>query len=190
MKRIIQTITAFLICICPISASTPKINLSSVEFVHRWSQGTQHEFTPDGQEDLGSWEDMVTVNHYPDSGTGESLAGIANNVLGIYHKNGAVILRTDSKPRTTENEAEHLIVVAFPRPEFIEIVFARLAIEKKEAYAIIYSHRIYGSDTGNLASAWLHENGQKTEEALMQLLLDDLVSTVTEIGAKAKVATP
>jgi len=33
-----------------------------VDYFHRWSSATQHEFTPAEQEDLEHWTDMVTVN--------------------------------------------------------------------------------------------------------------------------------
>jgi len=163
-----------------LSAEENKINLLGEDFVHRWSKGTQHEFTPSGQVDLKSWKDMLTVNHYPDSKTGEALAGVANNLLGLYKQHGGHVLRTNSIPRTEEKEAEHLIVVALPQKKFIEIVFARLVMNEAEGCSIVYSHRIYGSQAGDEASAWLKENGQKSEKELMGLNLSEAFLAINE----------
>src|SRR6476646_860747 len=53
-------------------------------YFHRWSQNEQHEFTPDKQEDLEKWSDMLTINGYPSVGDGESLATAANAILENY----------------------------------------------------------------------------------------------------------
>jgi hypothetical protein len=55
------------------------VTFRGVEYTLRLSQGTQHEFTPAGQEDLDSWTDMLTLNLYPEATTGEVLAGVANS---------------------------------------------------------------------------------------------------------------
>lgn len=57
-----------------------------VGYFHRWSKNDQHEFTPEKQEDLNKWSDMVTVNGYPDVGDGERLAATANAVLENYKR--------------------------------------------------------------------------------------------------------
>ena len=50
-------------------------------FVHRWSQGDQHEFTPDNDTDLKNWRDMITLNVHAQATGGEQLADVANKVL-------------------------------------------------------------------------------------------------------------
>jgi hypothetical protein len=47
-----------------------------VGYFHRWSQNTQHEFTPAGQEDLKKWADMVTLNAYTHVRDGDALAAV------------------------------------------------------------------------------------------------------------------
>ena len=138
-----------------------------VEYFHRWSKGDQQEFTPRGQEDLARWTDMVTINRYPNVANGEALAAVANGVLENYKSNRAIVLRTDSVPRTAEKPAEYLIVVIFPRPDFIEMVFARFKIVDGIGTSAIYSHRKYGKHIGEQMSEWLKVNGPATEKALM-----------------------
>jgi hypothetical protein len=138
-------------------------------YLLRWSLKHQHEFTPVGQEDLNRWTDMVTINTYPGVSDGEGLADVANRVLGNYKRNKAMVLRTDSIPRTAVRPAEHLIVVLFPVRDYIEAVFARLRMADGRGTAVIYSHRLYGRKAGDAMAAWLKANGTTVERRLMAL---------------------
>ncbi len=140
-------------------------SLADVKYFHRYTKDDQHEYTPDGQEDLKAWTDMVTINFYPKDGV--ALAATANAVLETYKANRAVVVKTTSVPRTKNKPAEHLIVVTFSRPEFIEAAFARFRMHNGVGSAVIYSHRVYGKKAGNEMSAWLAKNGPTTEKNLM-----------------------
>jgi hypothetical protein len=139
-----------------------------VSYFHRWSKDDQHEFTPEGQEDLDKWSDMITVNAYPNVDEGEGLATTANAVLENYKSHGARVLKTSSIPRKAERPAEHFIAVLFTQPDFIEVAFARFTLVDGKGYSFIYSHRIYGEQIGDQASAWLSANGEETEKALLE----------------------
>ena len=143
------------------------LNFNRTEYVHRWSQNDLHEFTPPGQEDLSKWTDMLTINFYPQVKTGEGLALVANQVLENYKTQNGRVLKTDSVPRTVEKPAEHLIVVVFGRPTFLEAVEARFKLVNGKGVSIIYSHRVYGKEVGPAMSIWLKENGPSIEKALM-----------------------
>jgi hypothetical protein len=140
---------------------------ADVKYYHRFAKDDQHEYTPAGQEDLNHWTDMVTTHRYPKAKDGVGLAAKANAVLENYKAHKAMVVKTDSKPRTNDKPAEHLIAVLFPRPEFIEAVFARFKMHDGTGAAIIYSHRIHGHAAGNDMSAWLQKNGPSTEKRLM-----------------------
>jgi len=139
-----------------------------VEYFHRWSKDDQHEFTPDKQEELNKWSDMITMNVYPDVEEAEDLAETANAVLENYRSHQAEVLKTNSVPRTTARPAEHLIAVVFARPDFIEVAFARFRLMDGKGCSFVYSHRIYGEKIGDKASAWLSANGPAIEKALME----------------------
>jgi len=156
-----------------IAIADNKISYLGEEYIHRWSKDTQHEFTPSGQEELKKWEDMLTVNLYPDVKSGEGLAEVANKLLGLYQQHNALVLKTNSVPRTDKKEAEHLIAVVLPQKEYLEIVFTRLAMTDQKAGAIVYSHRIYGTEAGNIASKWLEDNAQASENSLMKLSISN-----------------
>ena len=150
------------------SAGAAAFSLAGTPYFHRFTKGDQHEYTPEGQEDLNAWTDMVTVHYYRNAKDGDALAATANAVLENYKANKALILRTDSVPRTASRPAEHLIVAVFPRPEFIEVAFARFRMHRGVGTASIYSHRIYGRQAGDAMQAWLEKNGPTTETTLMK----------------------
>lgn len=137
-------------------------------YFHRWSKNNQHEFTPDKQEDLEKWSDMITVNGYPDVHDGDRLAQTANAVLENYKKVPGKVLKTNSVPRTANQPAEHFIAVSFTQPAFIEVAFARFNIVDGTGGSFVYSHRFYGEKMAEQASAWLDANGAAIEKALME----------------------
>lgn len=139
-----------------------------VTYLHRWMENDQHEFTPEGQEDLQRWSDMITINLHRTAKDGDALANVANGVLENYKRAGGRVLRTNSKPRTDTAPAEHLMVVILPQPTMIEIAFARFVLVDGMGCVVVYSHREYGEKIGPRVSAWLQENGPKIEPQLME----------------------
>lgn len=139
---------------------------ADVEYFHRFTDKDLHEYTPAGQQDLEKFADMVSINYYRTAKDGESLAVIANNVLGLYKKNQGVVLRTNSVPRTKEKPAEHLIVVAFIRPTFQEVAFARFRMHKGIGTSVVYSHRVYGDNAKDEMKGWLKKTGSDMEQAV------------------------
>jgi hypothetical protein len=128
----------------------------------------QHEFTPEGQEDLEKWSDMITVNVYPDAHDGDALAAKATAVLENYKSHNGRVLRTNSIPRTPDRPAEHFIAVVFGRRNFIEVAFARFKLVDGTRCSIVYSHRVYGEKVDDQMSAWLDHNRPKIERTLME----------------------
>jgi hypothetical protein len=153
----------------PQGNSKTKVTLkfNQTEYIHRWSQNGQNEFTPAGQENLEKWTDMVTIIFYPQASDGDSLARIANQVLENYKDTKGIILKTSSVPRTAERPAEHFIAAVLGRPTFLEAVQARFKLVDGNGVGIIYSHRIYGKEVGPQMSTWLKQNGPTLENVLM-----------------------
>jgi len=147
----------------------PAFTFGKQAYFHRYSKDNLQEFTPKGQSDLQKWTDMVTVNSYANAKDGDALAGAANSVLETYKANKAVVVKTSSVPRTPTKPAEHLIVVLFPHPEFIEASFSRFLLSKGVGFSVVYSHRIYGKKAGDALSQWLLKNGEKSEKELMAM---------------------
>ena len=147
---------------------TAAFSFAGANYFHRFTKGDQHEYTPSGQENLNAWTDMITIWTYPRAKGGDDLAAVANAVLENYKTNKAIVVKTDSVPRTEQKPAEHLIAVIFGRPDFIEAVFARFRMHNGVGSSVIYSHRIYGKSAGNQMSAWLKTNGPAMERDLMK----------------------
>ncbi|MBP6743625.1 hypothetical protein KA344_00260 [bacterium] len=165
----------------PVAAeSNLKFPFAGNEYVHRWSQKNQNEFTPLDQPNLNTWKDMMTINLYPGVKTGEALSAVANLVVVKYQEHGK-ILRTDSKERTATKPAEHIIAALLGDPKFLEAVFARFVLVNDSGYAIIYSHKVYGEKAGPEMSKWLKENGAETEQRLMAFDKIPTPKTLTEL---------
>lgn len=143
-------------------------SLGGIAYFHRYTTGDQHEYTPEGQEDLNAWTDMVTIHVYPNVRDGQALAATANAVLENYKQGKGMVLKTDSVPASAAKAAEHLIVVIFARPEFIEVAFARFRLNSGVGTAAIHSRRVYGKQAGNAMQAWLEKHGRVTETNLMK----------------------
>lgn len=148
------------------SPSARSFAFGGTTYVHRWSQNGQNEFTPPDDADLARWRDMVTINVRETVHDGDQLAAVANGVLGNYQKFGKVI-RTDSRPRTAQHPAEHLVVAVLGDAGFLEAAFARFVLVDGGALVIVYSHRIYASKAGDAMSQWLSANGPSVEKTLM-----------------------
>ena len=149
-------------------SDTARCEFRGVAYIHRWVDKDQHEYTPEGQEDLERWSDMITINLHRAAKDGDALANVANGVLENYKSAGGRVIRTDSKPRTDTSPAEHLVVVIFPQPTMIEIAFARFMLVDGMGCVVVYSRREYGEKIGPRVSAWLQENGPKIEQELME----------------------
>jgi hypothetical protein len=154
--------------IVSVQDKNPAFTFADVKYFHRFTDKDQHEYTPSGQEDLKAWTEMVTLLVYRNVKDGEGLAATANRVLETYKANRAVVVKTDSIPRTKDKPAEHLIVVIFGRPEFIEVAFSRFRMYNGLGSAVVFSHRIYGKAVGNMMQQWLEKNGATTETNLMK----------------------
>ena len=148
------------------SPGTASFVLGGVTYVHRWSHEGQHEFTPEGDDDLDRWTDMVTINVHEGVRDGDHLAATANAILANYQGAGEV-LRTDSRPRTEAAPAEHFVAAVLGSPAFLEAAFARVMLVEGTGVVVVYAHRVYGEAEGPAMSAWLGERGQEVEEALM-----------------------
>lgn len=123
---------------------------------------------------------MVTINLHRKVTDGEQLADVANRVLANYQSHGK-ILRTDSRPRTPQRPAEHLVVALLGNPSLLEAAFARFVLVDGVGTIIVYSRRFYGSDAANAMGTWLQGNGTATERTLMSWDTIPAASTLSRL---------
>ncbi len=137
-----------------------------IQYLHRWSKDGQNEFTPKSDGDLAHWRDMVTINVHETVRNGDQLADLANRVLDNYQSHGKIV-RSNSRPRTAQRPAEHLIVALLGNQALLETAFARIVLVDGVGVVAVYSHRAYGNAAAETTGEWLNANGQSLETTLM-----------------------
>ena len=142
------------------------LELGGLEFQHRWSEGNQHEFTPEGQDDLSRWQDMVTVIVAEGVETPDQLKALAGRVMGNYQRGGR-ILRAASGARSAEEPVEYLVVALLGNAELVEAVFARMVVIDGAGFVIIRARRGYDADAAEQVGAWVQQHGASVEKTLM-----------------------
>lgn len=150
-------------------------------FFRGLSQGDQFEFTPEGQEDLTTLTDSISVISYPTITDEEGLASVANNFITHYQsKPNAGILETSISGEKIENPGEHSIAILVVDPGFTMFGVFRLALVDGQGLGILYTHRMYGEDAGPVMREWLDYNA-----ALLQAELG-LALDVSKIAASIR----
>jgi hypothetical protein len=147
-------------------ADAATLTFGGTVYLHRWSKNGQNEFTPSNDKDLDRWRDMVTINVNEAVRNGDQLAALANSILVNYEKHGKIV-RTDSKPRTPQRPAEHLIVAILGNATLLEAVFARIVLIDGVGMVAVYSHRVYGREAAGPIGEWMQTNGPAIEKNLM-----------------------
>lgn len=148
------------------SAQEQDLTFDGTRYSRRWSRGPQHEYTPAGQDDPSMWNDMVTLIAYPNARTPGQMAMVAHELVSIYTRHSARVLRVDAIPATPETSAVYFVAALFIHSAFVEAVFARLELVNGEGAGVLYSHREYGEAavSSHVMSQWLET--QKTHEEL------------------------
>ncbi|HTB81571.1 MAG TPA: hypothetical protein VK717_11870 [Opitutaceae bacterium] len=147
---------------------TPAFTFLGVKYFYHWSQGDQRMFTPKGQNDAGTWSDMIMIGRYPAVRDGASLFAMANMILANFKKNGAFVLGARSIPGKNGQAAEHFIAIIHgQRGVAMEADFSRIKLSDGMGYILAYQHRIHGAEVGNQMSAWLKVSGPAIEQELL-----------------------
>jgi hypothetical protein len=153
------------------SGQEQDLTFDGTRYSRRWSRGPQHEYTPAGQDDLTMWKDMVTLIGYPKARTPGQMAMVAHELVSIYTRHSARVLRVDAIPATQETAAMYFVAALFIHSTFVEAVFARLELVDGEGAAVLYSHREYGevAVSSHVMSQWL-ETQEPHDEQLQKRL--------------------
>jgi hypothetical protein len=148
------------------AVAAPVFEFAGKPFVHRWSHGGQHDFTPPAQTDASKWEDMMTVQVYDKVHTPDQLAFVADSVLVAYQRSGQIIRKSTSQA-TPDRPTEHIVVAVLQDKGIREMAFARFRLTPEGGQAIVYSHRVYGIKPDEAAAAWFRANDGAIEKAMM-----------------------
>ena len=149
-------------------ATAHTVSLNSQAFVHRWSYGDiMHEFTPPGQEDLSSWQDMITMEYLPGIKNRQDLARLADKLLEAYLEQGGKIVGSIALHTLDDPVTEHFIAALLGTSEVIELVQTRLQVLDGIGTVTTYAHRFYAPHRADMA-AWMPKNGPAREKALLR----------------------
>jgi hypothetical protein len=143
------------------------VTFNDTEYIFRSSEGGLYRFTPEGQEDLSKWSDMLSINIYPGSQGEHALRDIFHSVFATYVLDGDVEAG-ESQPNTKTGRIEHLVVVTFVMPDFDESLRARFLLVGESCVGITHSHRTYGESANTDLQAWLDGGGADVTEKLME----------------------
>lgn len=143
------------------------LSLNGMDFVHRWSSGNQHEFTPPGQEDLSSWDDMITIEYMPNVKDAKGLTQLADSVLELYKQRGGKIIGSIAIHTLDGQPHDHFIAALLGTSEVVEFIQVRLQLLDGVGTATIYARRFYAPDRAQM-SGWLPKNAPQREQALLQ----------------------
>lgn len=133
-------------------------------YLHRWSKGGIHEFTPEGQKDLESWTDMFTISVFEKLGDERALELGSKSVLASYAKAGKVVRALRQNLRTPP---EYFVGAVVSTPKFVEVNFNRMLLRDSVTYSLLYCHRVYGSAVSPEVGQWMAANGAYVETALL-----------------------
>jgi hypothetical protein len=147
-------------------APSTTLNFMGTPYLHRWSQGGTHDFTPLAQSDLAKWRDKVTIQYDTQITTSEQLTAIANAALAGFQKGGLVI-RTNSLAASPGRPAEHMIVAVTSDTGLRQMIFTRFRMTPEGGEVIVYSHRVYGIKPDAEASTWFKAHDIDIEKAMM-----------------------
>lgn len=89
------------------------------------------------------WQEMITLNLYPDVNNNKQLKTLADNIIVLYQKYGRIIsyLNNTKKP---DNKAEYIIIAVLGNDKLFETVVSSIRLDQEQAVGIVYSHRAYG----------------------------------------------
>jgi hypothetical protein len=147
--------------------SIHSINFKGIEYRNTYSRNDTYRFTPKGQEVVGC-SDQIDIHVYPNAkDVNDILSYFKADFVKYYQGSGAKILKTYYVPKTEKKEAEHFILEIVPTRYYTEFIFARLKMIDGIGCEITYSHYTRGEKSEDEVSVWLRDNGQASEQALM-----------------------
>lgn len=140
------------------AAPPPGFQVGDTAYLLRWTgDGGLAEYTPEGQDDLNRYSEMISLAPTPAELAPAGMAGYARAMADFVRegRNGDV-LSQDCVPEAADHAAECTMLVAYAGREATELAFTRLvAVGSTNVAALVLSHREYGDASPALAKAWL-----------------------------------
>ena len=133
----------------PASDNGNVVIFSGTKYFLRTAKDGQYVFTPNGQEDLQRWTDMISLSYYPEIKEGNSLAAKAIDWWKHCRSTRAHILQMNFVPRIDQMPArDNAFYTTFtllekPYNDYDEFAYTALRIVGGIGATSTYSHREY-----------------------------------------------
>ena len=147
------------------AASVENIGFSEKQFEFRDSKNGTHSFTPAGQEDLSTWQEMISFIYADYVKVTSDLQALANNLLESYSSKGKV-MKAVAGPDTS-NPEWFIIASVISGSDAAEAIMTKVSIENSVGVVMVYSRRFYGNDKGSELVSWFQANGRRLEANLI-----------------------
>lgn len=144
------------------NSSVYSLNFGGTAFVHRWSQGDTHEFTPRGDADLATWSDMITINVHDQVRDSGGLDQLAHALIHNYEAHGQLMAVVP------ENDVIRFVAAALAGPGSFEVAFARLDLLEGRGIVVVYGKCFRGANSLKQMQPWLDTNAPATEKLLVE----------------------
>jgi hypothetical protein len=131
----------------PASDNGAVVIFSGTKYFLRTAKDDEYVFTPDEQEDLQQWTDMIRLSYYPEITDGKSLAAKAIAWWEHYRKTRTRIFKINFIPRLDQmpahDDALYTAVTISEKPynDYDEFSYTAVRIVEGIGMALVYSHR-------------------------------------------------
>jgi hypothetical protein len=156
------------------SPPTARVTFRGTEYLLRSSQGNTYDFTPQGQEDLSAFTDMLELNLYSAAHDQEALTTITGRVRAIAQGAKATILPTTSG----QQPGDHFFAAVLPTPHGVDFDAIHFVLVDNQGYGVFYTHRSYGESAAGKTSEWVTKNAAEVEQQLLRFDASRMVSSV------------
>lgn len=149
-------------------ADSSSLTFRDKEFIHRYSKGSLHEFTPEGQEDLSKWNDMLSIVHIGEAKNEEELKKLSDGLFKFYKQSGGKLFGMRVQDKTKDSPSEYLGGIIFAKENMTEYVKTKVVLRDGKVYALVYSHRFYLqiAKSQEAIKQWLTDNEEKNIYAM------------------------
>jgi hypothetical protein len=160
------------------STGTARVMFRGTEYLLRPFDGKTYDFTPQGQEDLSAFTDMLSLKLYPTAHDQQALATITSRTQAVAQGANATVLPTISGSASGQQPGAHFLAVVLPTPHGVDFDAIRFVLVDQQVVGVFYTHRSQGQSAAGTTSAWVAKNAADVERQLLQFDAARMLSSV------------
>eukprot|EP00112_Aurelia_sp_Birch-Aquarium-sp1_P006245 Seg16925.1 transcript_id=Seg16925.1/GoldUCD/mRNA.D3Y31 product="putative K" protein_id=Seg16925.1/GoldUCD/D3Y31 len=131
--------------------------LNGTKYFHRYSKGMLNEFTPKGQENLNTWNDMITIFRVDAANNEDKLKELVAGLKETLKKDGGVMFFERTIEKKGDTPTTYLYGMMIRKEMHLELVSAKATLHDGVSHILMMSHREYGKPNATTAAIvkWL-----------------------------------